>query len=89
MTFFSNISTLFSWQCQSDLDHSQNSRNHANPRRHSNGNNQVPLSNKTLASNHRPGLRRSLSQKDLKYHDGYSVSLISMQAMLIISSACC
>ncbi|XP_061956391.1 uncharacterized protein LOC133678175 [Populus nigra] len=57
---------------ESDLDHSQNSRNHANPRRHSNGNNQVPLSNKTLASNHRPGLRRSLSQKDLKYHDGYS-----------------
>lgn len=57
---------------ESDLDHSQNSRNHANLRRHSNGNNQVPLSNKTLASNHRPGLRRSLSQKDLKYHDGYS-----------------
>ncbi|KAG5234232.1 Amino acid transporter, transmembrane [Salix suchowensis] len=33
---------------------------------------EVPLSNKTLASNHRPGLRRSLSQKDLKCHDGYS-----------------
>ncbi|KAJ6418133.1 hypothetical protein OIU84_001506 [Salix udensis] len=57
---------------ESDLDHSQDSRNHANLRRHSNGNNQVPLSNKTLASNHRPGLRRSLSQKDLKCHDGYS-----------------
>ncbi|KAJ6882427.1 hypothetical protein NC651_028888 [Populus alba x Populus x berolinensis] len=57
---------------ESDLDHSQNSRNHANSRRHSNGNSQVPSSNKTLPSNHRPGLRRSLSQKDLKYHDGYS-----------------
>ncbi|CAK7336642.1 unnamed protein product [Dovyalis caffra] len=57
---------------KSDLDHSQNSRNHGNSRRLSNGNSQAPLSSKTLASNHRPGLRRSLSQKDLKYHDGYS-----------------
>uniref|UniRef100_A0A6N2KCV0 Uncharacterized protein n=1 Tax=Salix viminalis TaxID=40686 RepID=A0A6N2KCV0_SALVM len=57
---------------ESDLEHSQNSRNHANSRRQSNGNCQVPLSNKTPASNHRPGLRRSLSQKDLKYPDGYS-----------------
>ncbi|KAF9667987.1 hypothetical protein SADUNF_Sadunf15G0080000 [Salix dunnii] len=57
---------------ESDLEHSQNSRNHANSRRQSNGNCQVPLSNKPPASNHRPGLRRSLSQKDLKYHDGYS-----------------
>ncbi|KAG5230284.1 Amino acid transporter, transmembrane [Salix suchowensis] len=57
---------------ESDLEHSQNSRNHANSRRQSNGNCQVPLSNKPPASNHRPGLRRSLSQKDLKYPDGYS-----------------
>ncbi|KAJ6875748.1 hypothetical protein NC652_035197 [Populus alba x Populus x berolinensis] len=57
---------------ESDLEHSQNSRNHANSRRQSNVDSQVPLSNKPLASNHRPGLRRSLSQKDLKYHDGYS-----------------
>ncbi|KAJ6970697.1 hypothetical protein NC653_035086, partial [Populus alba x Populus x berolinensis] len=57
---------------ESDLEHSQNSRNHANSRCQSNVDSQVPLSNKPLASNHRPGLRRSLSQKDLKYHDGYS-----------------
>ena len=78
MTFFINIVCCFSWQYQSDLEHSQNSRNHANSRRQSNGNCQVPLSNKPPASNHRPGLRRSLNQKDLKYPDGYSVRLVSI-----------
>ncbi|XP_015577499.1 uncharacterized protein LOC8266349 isoform X1 [Ricinus communis] len=57
---------------ESDLDHSQYSSNRAASKSFSGGSTQVPLSSKAAASNHRQALRRSLSQKDLKYHDGYS-----------------
>ncbi|XP_021638631.2 uncharacterized protein LOC110634050 isoform X2 [Hevea brasiliensis] len=57
---------------ESDLDHSQNSKSHATLKSLSGGSRQVPLSNKTATSNHRQGLGSSLSQKDLKYQDGYS-----------------
>ncbi|KDP30961.1 hypothetical protein JCGZ_11337 [Jatropha curcas] len=57
---------------ESDLDHSQTSANCATLKSFNGRNSQVPLSNKTGASNQRQGLRRSLSQKDLKNQDGYS-----------------
>ncbi|XP_021681032.2 uncharacterized protein LOC110665286 isoform X2 [Hevea brasiliensis] len=57
---------------ESDLDHSQNSKRHATLKSLGGGSSQVPLSNRTATSNHRQVLRRSLSQKDLKYQDGYS-----------------
>ncbi|KAM5571745.1 hypothetical protein ABKV19_012031 [Rosa sericea] len=56
---------------ESDLDHTHN-RSTAKSKNFTSGNNQTPLSRKSLDSNYRPGLRRSLSQKDLKCHDGYS-----------------
>ncbi|KAL6182575.1 hypothetical protein ACLB2K_043994 [Fragaria x ananassa] len=56
---------------ESDLDHTHN-RSTAKSKNFTSGNNQTPLSGKSLDSNYRPGLRRSLSQKDLKCHDGYS-----------------
>ncbi|XP_021808439.1 uncharacterized protein LOC110752142 [Prunus avium] len=56
---------------ESDLDHSQN-RSTANSKNFSSANNQTPLSRKSTDSNYRQGLRRSLSQKDFKCHDGYS-----------------
>uniref|UniRef100_A0A2C9UJ94 Uncharacterized protein n=1 Tax=Manihot esculenta TaxID=3983 RepID=A0A2C9UJ94_MANES len=55
---------------ESDIDHSQNPKNHTTLKSHGGGSCQVVLSNKT--ANHKQGLRRSLSQKDLKYQDGYS-----------------
>ncbi|XP_065873689.1 uncharacterized protein [Euphorbia lathyris] len=57
---------------QSDLDLYQNSSNGGSSKSFSGRNNQVALANKTPVSNHKPGLRRSLSQRDLKYQDGYS-----------------
>ncbi|XVF54642.1 hypothetical protein PTKIN_Ptkin05aG0197700 [Pterospermum kingtungense] len=57
---------------ESDLDHSQNSSSRSNMRSSMGGNNQTSSTHKPTASNNRQGLRRSLSQKDLKYHDGYS-----------------
>ncbi|XWS37145.1 hypothetical protein CRYUN_Cryun19dG0017900 [Craigia yunnanensis] len=57
---------------ESDLDHSQNSSNRASMRSSIGGNNQISSTHKPTASNNRQGLRRSLSQRDLKYHDGYS-----------------
>ncbi|XP_050226059.1 uncharacterized protein LOC126675460 isoform X2 [Mercurialis annua] len=57
---------------ESDLDHHRNSSSCVTSRNFGGGVMQVPLSSKTAASNHPKGLRRSLSQKDLKYHDGYS-----------------
>ncbi|KAE8658316.1 DELLA protein GAI1-like [Hibiscus syriacus] len=57
---------------ESDLDHSQNSSNRSSMKSSIVGNNQISSANKTTASNDRQGLRRSLSQKDFKYHDGYS-----------------
>ncbi|XP_050226061.1 uncharacterized protein LOC126675460 isoform X4 [Mercurialis annua] len=59
---------------ESDLDHHRNSSSCVTSRNFGGGVMQVPLSSKTAASNHPKGLRRSLSQKDLKYHDGYSAS---------------
>lgn len=53
---------------ESDLDHSQNSSNRANPKNVGSGNKQV----RPAVSNQRQVLRRSFSQKDLKSHDGYS-----------------
>ncbi|GMI72216.1 hypothetical protein HRI_000890900 [Hibiscus trionum] len=57
---------------ESDLDHSQNSSNRASMKSSIVGNNQISSAHKPTASNNRQGLRRSLSQKDLKYYDGYS-----------------
>ncbi|XWS60310.1 hypothetical protein CRYUN_Cryun07bG0025100 [Craigia yunnanensis] len=57
---------------ESDQDHSQNSSNCASMRSSIGGNNQISSTHKPTASNNRQGLRRSLSQKNLKYHDGYS-----------------
>ncbi|WCJ36222.1 hypothetical protein M5689_017435 [Euphorbia peplus] len=57
---------------ESDLDLCQNSNNGGSFKSLNGRNNQVALPNKTAVSNHGPGLRRSLSQRDLKYHDGYS-----------------
>ncbi|KAK9995508.1 hypothetical protein SO802_020194 [Lithocarpus litseifolius] len=53
---------------ESDLDHSQNSSNRANPKSVGSGNKQM----RPAVSNQRQVLRRSFSQKDLKSHDGYS-----------------
>ncbi|XP_030940500.1 NKAP family protein CG6066 [Quercus lobata] len=53
---------------ESDLDHSQNSSNRANPKSVGSGNKQT----RPAVSNQRQVLRRSFSQKDLKSHDGYS-----------------
>ncbi|XVF49680.1 hypothetical protein PTKIN_Ptkin04bG0032300 [Pterospermum kingtungense] len=61
---------------ESDHDHSQNSSNRASMRSSIGGNNQnhnhISPTQKSTASNNRLGLRRSLSQRDIKYHDGYS-----------------
>lgn len=56
---------------ESDLEHSQK-RNSANPKSFSVGSDQIRSSHKPKASNHRQGLRRSFSQKDLRACDGYS-----------------
>lgn len=63
---------------QSDIDHSQNSSSRSNMRGSMGGNNQTSSTHKPTASNNRQGLRRSLSQKDLMYHDGYSVSIVCL-----------
>ncbi|KAM7253859.1 hypothetical protein ACFE04_031541 [Oxalis oulophora] len=57
---------------ESDRDLFQNSSNRANLKSFTNGNSQNPILQTPIASNNRKGLRRSFSQKDLKYHDGYS-----------------
>ncbi|MBA0830989.1 hypothetical protein Goarm_015482 [Gossypium armourianum] len=57
---------------ESDLDQLQNPSNCASMKSSIGGNNQLSSTHKPTASNNRQGLRRSLSQKDLKYHDGYS-----------------
>ncbi|GAV87168.1 hypothetical protein CFOL_v3_30594 [Cephalotus follicularis] len=57
---------------ESDLEHSQNSSYGANVKKSISGSNQKPLSYMLTASNLKQGLRRSISQKDLKHHDGYS-----------------
>ena len=62
-----------SCMAQSDLDHSQNSRSRLNLKNTDIGN---KLMNKPIASDQRPGLKKSLSHKDLRSCDGYSVSVI-------------
>ncbi|KAG6683881.1 hypothetical protein I3842_12G034900 [Carya illinoinensis] len=57
---------------ESDLDHSQNSRNRANLKSFGNANNKMPLTHRPAVSTQRQVLRRSFSQKDLQSHDGYS-----------------
>ncbi|MBA0559573.1 hypothetical protein Golob_016528 [Gossypium lobatum] len=57
---------------ESDLDHPQNTSNRASMRSSIGENYQISSTYKPTASNNRQGLRRSLSQKDLKYHDDYS-----------------
>ncbi|XP_017608241.1 uncharacterized protein LOC108454332 isoform X2 [Gossypium arboreum] len=57
---------------ESDLDQLQNPSNRVSMKSSIGGNNQLSSTHKPTASNNRQGLRRSLSQKDLKYHDGYS-----------------
>ncbi|KAE8667938.1 DELLA protein GAI1-like [Hibiscus syriacus] len=57
---------------KSDLEHLPNSSNRASMKSSIVGNNQTSSAHKPTASNNRQRLRRSLSQKDLKYHDGYS-----------------
>ncbi|OIV89252.1 hypothetical protein TanjilG_24223 [Lupinus angustifolius] len=54
---------------ESDLDHSQNSRSHVNLKNTDTGN---QLMQKPVASNQRPMLRKSLSQRDFRSYDGYS-----------------
>ncbi|KAK8511077.1 hypothetical protein V6N11_046400 [Hibiscus sabdariffa] len=57
---------------ESDLDRSQNSSNRASMKSSIVGNNHISSAHRPTAPNNRQGLRRSLSQKDLKYYDGYS-----------------
>ncbi|TKY73616.1 micronuclear linker histone polyprotein [Spatholobus suberectus] len=54
---------------ESDLDHSQNSRSRSNLKNTDVGN---KLMHKPVASDQRPVLTKSLSQKDLRLYDGYS-----------------
>ncbi|KAE9608560.1 hypothetical protein Lalb_Chr08g0237001 [Lupinus albus] len=54
---------------ESDQDHSQNSRSLVNLKNNDSGN---QLMQKTVASNQRPMLRKSLSQRDFRSYDGYS-----------------
>lgn len=54
---------------ESDRDHSQNSRSRSNLKNTGVGN---KLMHKPVASDQRPVLRKSLSQKDLRSYDGYS-----------------
>ncbi|KAG5019616.1 hypothetical protein AAZX31_06G164600 [Glycine max] len=54
---------------ESDLDRSQNSKSRSNLKKTDVGN---KLMHKPVASDQRPVLRKSLSQKDLRAYDGYS-----------------
>lgn len=68
------LSMFISFMVQSDLDHSQNSKSRVNFKSTDIGNKLMP---KQVASDRGPALRRSLSQKDLRSYDGYSVSVIT------------
>ena len=57
---------------QSDLDRSHNSKSRANP---SNNDIGSKLMQKPVASDQRHVLKKSLSQKDFRSYDGYSVSV--------------
>lgn len=65
---------------QSDLDHSLNSKSRANPKHNDSGN---KLMHKPVTSDQRPVLKKSLSHKDLKSYDGYSVSAIAVWILLL------
>ncbi|XP_031374763.1 uncharacterized protein LOC116189301 isoform X1 [Punica granatum] len=65
---------------ESDLDHSHHSFGRANLNSFSNGSNQKVPSGKLAATPQRPGLRRSLSQKDFKPYDGDSLNLSQSQS---------
>lgn len=71
---------LWFFKQQSDLDHSQNSSNRANPKSVGSGNKQM----RPAVSNQRQVLRRSFSQKDLKSHDGYSVILFLLLWLIVL-----
>ncbi|XP_010525325.1 PREDICTED: uncharacterized protein LOC104803143 [Tarenaya hassleriana] len=57
---------------ESDVDLIQSSSNRGKLKSYVGGNGQVTGSHKHPASVHRPSLRRSFSQNEIKYHDGYS-----------------
>ena len=78
-------SLIYFFKLQSDLDHTQNGSD-TNPKSFSSGNNQTHLSHKPTVSNHRQGMRRSLSQKDLKSCDGYSVSRFLFKLIIDVVS---
>lgn len=60
---------------QSDLDHSHNANGRVNAKSTEIGS---KLLHKPVDSGQKPQLRKSLSQKDLKSYDGYSVSMINL-----------
>ena len=64
-----------SYLVQSDLDRSGNSRSRLNLKSTDIENKQM---HRPVASDQRPVLRKSLSQKDLRSYDGYSVSVINV-----------
>lgn len=64
---------------QSDLDRSQNSKSRANLKNIDIGN---KVMHKPVASDQRQVLKKSLSQKDLRSYDGYSVSVIAVWILL-------
>lgn len=78
---FSIILFVHFLKWQSDLDPSQNYRNRSNLKSFSGGNGQMPSSQKPTVSNHRRLLGRSLSQKDLKSNDGYSVRFFHLTCL--------
>lgn len=65
---------------QSDLDQSRNSRSRSNLKNTDVGN---KLMHKPVASDQRPVLRKSISQRDLRAYDGYSVSVIIFRIILV------
>lgn len=75
-----DIVMYISCMIQSDLDHSQNSRSCSSLKNTDVGN---KLIHKPVASDQRPVLRKSLSQKDLRLYDGYSVSVIIFWIILV------
>lgn len=60
---------------QSDLDRSQNSKSRANVKNNDTAN---KLMHKPVALDQRQVLKKSLSHKDLRSYDGYSVSVIAI-----------
>lgn len=65
---------------QSDPDHSQNVKSRINVKSTDIGN---KVMHKPVASDQRSALRRSVSQKDLRSYDGYSVSVVNFWILLV------